>query len=77
MLAVAGETATEATGTGVTVTAALPVLASLVAVIVTVPTAPLVTSPLALTVATPDCCSSMSRTAQSTRRRRVLRVAAS
>jgi hypothetical protein len=53
MLAVAGETATEATGTGVTVTAALPDLPSLVAVIVTVPTAPLVTSPLALTVATP------------------------
>src|SRR6266481_2672912 len=53
MLAVAGETTTEATGTSVTVTAALPVLPSLVAVIVTVPTAPLVTSPLALTVATP------------------------
>ena len=51
--AVAGETATEATGTGVTVTAALPALPSLVAVIVAVPTAPLVTSPLLLTVATP------------------------
>src|SRR5437667_6107032 len=45
-LAVAGATATEATGTGVTVTAALPALPSLVAVIVAVPTAPLVTSPL-------------------------------
>src|SRR5438132_2114839 len=52
-LAVAGATATEATGTGVTVTAALPALPSLVAVIVAVPTAPLVTSPLLLTVATP------------------------
>src|SRR5437016_6076812 len=51
--AVAGATATEATGTGVTVTAALPALPSLVAVIVAVPTAPLVTSPLLLTVATP------------------------
>src|SRR5439155_1241822 len=51
-LAVAGATATEATGTGVTVTAALPALPSLVAVVVAVPTTPLVTSPLLLTVAT-------------------------
>src|SRR6266853_1894158 len=53
MLAVEGASATEATGTGDTVIAAEPLLPSLVAVIVTVPTAPLVTSPLALTVATP------------------------
>src|SRR5436309_3385268 len=52
MLAVTGETATEATGTSVTVTAALPAFPSLVAVIVAVPTTTLVTSPLPLTVAT-------------------------
>ena len=52
MLAVAGASATEATGTGVTVTAALPAWPSLVAVMVAVPTTPLVTSPLLLTVAT-------------------------
>src|SRR5207253_1195934 len=55
MLAVAGETATEATdatGTSVTVTVALPAFPSLVAVIVAVPTTMLVTSPLPLTVAT-------------------------
>src|SRR6266545_4167495 len=52
MLAVAGLTATEATGTWVTVTAALPVFPSLVAVIVTEPATFPVTSPLVLTVAT-------------------------
>src|SRR5438309_10562189 len=50
--AVAGLTLTDATGTGVTVTAALPVFASLVAVIVTAPAATLVTSPVEDTVAT-------------------------
>jgi hypothetical protein len=50
--AVEGESATEATGTGVTVTAALPALPSLVAVIVAVPTTLPVTSPLLETVAT-------------------------
>src|SRR6266498_3603792 len=52
MLAVAGLTATDATGTGVTVTAALPLWPSLVAVIVAEPAATPATSPLALTVAT-------------------------
>src|SRR5438094_213765 len=52
MVAVAGVTATEATGTSVTVTAALPALSSLVAVIVADPAALLVTRPLGLTVAT-------------------------
>src|SRR5438067_11900148 len=52
MVAVAGVTATEATGTSVTVTAALPALPSLVAVIVADPAALLVTRPLGLTVAT-------------------------
>src|SRR5438067_10374136 len=52
MVAVAGVTATEATGTSVTVTAALPAFPSLVAVIVAGPTAMLATSPLPLTVAT-------------------------
>src|SRR5260370_6395884 len=52
MLAVAGVTATDATGTGVTVMAAVPLLPSLVAVIVTGPPAPLpVTRPFASTVA--------------------------
>src|SRR6266540_2004013 len=54
MLAVAGVTATEATGTGAaaTVTAALPLWPSLVAVIVAEPAVTPVTRPLALTVAT-------------------------
>src|SRR6266511_696027 len=52
MLAVGGLTATEATGTGVTVTPALPLCPSLVAVIVTEPATFPVTSPLVLTVAT-------------------------
>src|SRR2546426_7306312 len=50
--AVAGLTLTDATGTGFTVTAALPVLPSLVAVIVTAPAATPVTSPVEDTVAT-------------------------
>src|SRR2546422_8095146 len=49
---VAGLTATEATGTVDTVTAAVPLWPSLVAVIVAAPTATPVTSPLAETVAT-------------------------
>src|SRR5437867_12330735 len=52
MVAVAGVTATEATGTSVTATAALPALPSLVAVTVADPAALLVTRPLGLTVAT-------------------------
>src|SRR6266498_5164468 len=54
MLGVAGVTATEATGTGAaaTVTAALPLCPSLVAVIVADPATFPVTSPLVLTVAT-------------------------
>ena len=52
MLAVAGLTTTDATGIGVTVTAAVPFLPSLVAVIVTgPPTAVPVTNPFASTVA--------------------------
>src|SRR5439155_601034 len=51
-IVVAGETATEATGASVTVTVALPVLPSLVAVIVADPAVPPVTRPLVLTVAT-------------------------
>src|SRR3989442_1656882 len=50
--AVAGLTTTEATGTVDTVTAAVPLWPSLVAVIVTAPTATPVTRPLAETVAT-------------------------
>src|SRR5205809_908412 len=52
MVAVAGVTATEATGTTATVTVALPAFPSLVAVIVAEPAALLVTRPLGLTVAT-------------------------
>src|SRR5947209_2194288 len=52
MLADAGVTATDATGTGVTVTAAVPLFPSLVAVIVAAPAAAPVTSPVAFTVAT-------------------------
>src|SRR5437588_622316 len=52
MLAVAGATETDATGTRFTITAALPVLPSLVAVIVTAPPTTPVTSPPADTVAT-------------------------
>src|SRR6266542_3801569 len=54
MLAVAGVTATDATGTGAaaTVTVALPLWPSLVAVIAAEPTVAAVTSPLGLTVAT-------------------------
>jgi len=48
-----GLTATVATGTGTTVTEAVPVFPSLVAVIVTVPKATPVTVPLELTVAMP------------------------
>src|SRR5207249_3216957 len=51
-LADAGFTVRDATGTAVTVMAAVPLLPSLVAVIVAEPTALLVTLPLALTVAT-------------------------
>ncbi len=53
MLAVAGLTVTEATGTIVTVMAAVPLLPSLVAVIVAEPAATPVTRPVPLTVATP------------------------
>src|SRR5216117_415217 len=54
MLAVAGLTVTDATGTGTAATAiaAVPPRPSLVAVIVALPTATAVTSPLALTLAT-------------------------
>src|SRR5438093_11079204 len=52
MLAVAGFTVTEATGTFVTVMVAVPLLPSLVAVIVAEPAATPVTRPLLLTVAT-------------------------
>src|SRR5437867_3099922 len=52
MLADAGVTATEATGTWVTVTADVPLCPSLVAVIVAEPAALPVTSPVTLTVAT-------------------------
>src|SRR5437763_17049541 len=52
MVAVAGFTATEATGTAATVPVALPAFPSLVAVIVADPAALLVTRPLGLTVAT-------------------------
>src|SRR3989442_10908792 len=51
MLAVAGLTVTEATGTLVTVTVAVPLCPSLVAVIVAEPAATPVTRPLADTVA--------------------------
>jgi hypothetical protein len=51
-LAVAGLTVTDATGTLVTVMAAVPLCPSLVAVMVAEPAATAVTSPLALTVAT-------------------------
>src|SRR5439155_21442572 len=51
-LAFAGLTVTDATGTGVTVIAAVPLLPSLVAVIAAEPVATAVTAPLALTVAT-------------------------
>src|SRR6184192_545787 len=50
--AVAGVTVTDATGTGVTVMAAVPFWPSLVAVIVAEPATLVVTSPLLLTVAT-------------------------
>src|SRR4029077_2295124 len=50
-LAVAGVTVTDATGTGVTVMADVPVLPSLVAVIVAEPAALAVTSPFELTLA--------------------------
>src|SRR5207244_1744857 len=53
MLAVAGVTVTDATGTMLTVTPAVPLCPSLVAVMVADPAAPPVTSPLPLTVATP------------------------
>src|SRR6266571_5325082 len=52
MVAEAGVTVTDATGTFVTVIAAVPLLPSLVAVIVAGPAALPVTTPLALTVAT-------------------------
>src|SRR6266853_423552 len=52
MLAVAGLTVTDATGTA-TVAVAMPLCPSLVAVIVALPAATPVTSPLAETVATP------------------------
>jgi len=51
MLAVAGLTVTDATGTRLTATVAVPLFPSLVAVIVAVPTAAPVTSPLPFTVA--------------------------
>src|SRR3989454_3325992 len=53
MLAVAGVAATDATGTTLTVSAAVPFVPSLVAVIVADPAATPVTSPVPLTVATP------------------------
>src|SRR5207245_11571859 len=53
MLAVAGVTATDATGTTLTVSAAVPLLPSLVAVMVAEPAATPVTSPLPSTAATP------------------------
>src|SRR5205809_3718441 len=53
MVAVAGVIVTEATGTGVTVIVAVPLCPSLVAVIVAAPAVTPVTSPPALTVATP------------------------
>src|SRR5437773_2502881 len=49
-----GVTVTEATGTWATVTAAVPLCPSLVAVIVATPAAIPVTMPLVSTVATPD-----------------------
>ena len=49
-----GLTLTDATGTGVTVTVAVPLFPSLVAVIVAEPAARPVTNPLALTVARPE-----------------------
>src|SRR5438128_1677146 len=52
-VAVAGLTVTDATGTFVTATVAVPLFPSLVAAIVTEPAATPVTRPLALTVATP------------------------
>jgi hypothetical protein len=52
MLAVAGLTVTDATGTRATATLAVPLLPSLVAVIVAEPAVAPVTSPLALTSAT-------------------------
>src|SRR2546429_8729832 len=52
MFAPPGATPTEATGTGLAATAALPVLPTLVAVIVTAPAATPVTTPLVDTVAT-------------------------
>ena len=52
-VALAGETATDATGTGVTVTVAVPVFPSLVARMVVVPGATPVTTPLDETVAIP------------------------
>jgi hypothetical protein len=52
-LGAAGETLTDATGTGVTVTLAVPFFPSLVAVIVAEPTATPVTTPLGETVAMP------------------------
>src|SRR6266536_4163024 len=52
IVAEAGLTDTDATGTNVTVIAAVPFLPSLLAVIVAVPAAPPVTSPFPLTVAT-------------------------
>jgi len=51
-LATAGVTATDATGTTVTVTVAIPLFPSLVAVIVATPAATAVTSPLPLVAAT-------------------------
>jgi len=52
-LAVGGLTVTDATGTGVTVRSAEPLLVSLVALILAVPAATAVTNPLEETVATP------------------------
>ncbi len=52
-LAVAGLTLTEATGTAVTDTVAVPLYPSLVAVIVAAPTAAALTTPVPLTMATP------------------------
>jgi hypothetical protein len=49
---VAGETVTDPTGAGATVTDAVPLFPSLVAVIVAVPTAIPVTTPRLVTVAT-------------------------
>ena len=53
MVALDGVTATVATGTGITVTSAVPLFPSLVAVMVAVPGPTAATKPVEVTVATP------------------------